>query len=168
MECSKRPGECHYERAQLILKGDTDALSDCNRKSAATFEGLTQDERLKRSLTELDIAISAEDIVPAKKVAAQFDKAAVLITLGSKQLILGDTEGAERNFNESASVYVSLLKSGPDSQLSQVAVGLLRCGRPVQAFQAINRLPLHGVEREYLIAESMMAIGQRKAGGYCI
>lgn len=165
-DCSHKSGACHLERAQLLLKGDVGDSSVCSQAFAKTLETMSREDRLRRSVLELDEAISAEDVLPSDLTMAKFDKAAVLVVLGGKQLSVGDPTGAEHRFSDAAAIYMGLLNAStvdaPSEQLSKIAVGLLRCGRPTQAFEAIDRLPSRSADREYLTAEALMVIGQRK------
>ena len=166
LDCSNDSGTCHLQRAQVLLSGDEGDSLGCNRGLAENDAKLSQDDRLRRSIVELDEAISAGDLSLTNLTTAKFDKAAALVVLGGKQLALGDPAGAEHRFSDAALIYMSFLNASTTNPtpelLSRIAVGLFRCGRPVQAFEAIDHLQSHSSDREYLTAEALMAIGQRK------
>jgi tetratricopeptide (TPR) repeat protein len=165
--CSQDPASCHYERSQFLLTGHADMSSPCMREFEQATKKMDRATGLDQTVQELDQAIIALPPGSDKITTLKLEKAAALIALARMRLQADDLIAAEVYLSRSADVYKDLLKSSAvrsnDAELrTQIAVGLLRCGRPLEALATLKELPPDNGERMYLRAEIFFALGERE------
>jgi tetratricopeptide (TPR) repeat protein len=165
--CAQDPTSCHDERSQILFSGVTDSSSSCMRAYAQTTEKMDYATRLRTAIQELDQALSEATLGRDKRISFQLDKAAALISLAGTQLTAGDIEATQGTLSQAADIYKAIRSAatepGDAGLTARIAVGLLRCGKPLEALAALQDLPPHNGERMYLTAEFLNTLGQRKA-----
>ncbi|MGD0345607.1 MAG: hypothetical protein ABSA85_02560 [Terracidiphilus sp.] len=167
--CKLNQPECHKLRSDVYLDVSHFQNGDCWSEFAGETSGsrLTRPAALEKSLQEIELA--ASDAAWAKKQGAELP-----LGIGFRQMLLGhellrskDLSSAAKWLDEAGTTYLQILNTEDGAHLSRdqlirIAVGLIRCGRPVESLAALRRLDSKDGERLYLSSEVFLHIGERR------
>jgi hypothetical protein len=143
------------------------STSRCIKAEHASLDTLDPIGRTEQGIRELEAVVSQPSGVVLSQTELRLEMAAAKTALSKLYLASGNLVKADRTMQDAVASYLLLSPkdngaSTSQSLITKIAIGLIRCGKGLDALRELNRLPINNPDRAYLSAEIFFNLGSRE------